>query len=546
MKLSSNRSNQLDDVRKMGRHDLNAAWPLLLVAAAVLIAGCASLPSRPPEPASTPPNTEATLLGRASRPLEAGHPGLSGVYLLAQGMDAFTARMALARAAERTLDVQYYIWHADDSGKLLANELLKAADRGVHVRLLIDDIGSNPSDVTLLGLDSHTNVEVRLFNPVANRTLRRLAILFDFGRVNRRMHNKSFTADGQATIIGGRNIGDEYFGMGTGVEFADLDVVAIGPVVNATLTAFDLFWRSPASVPIALLNRKKISAEKTAQQRVALKKQCDMLEESAYFQAARDSGLMNQLREHSLGFSWGDARLVYDLPEKVTRPPEDTATHLTPQLRPVADAAESEVLIVSPYFIPGGEGLKFLQALRKRGVRVVIITNSLGATDVTAVHAGYRRYRKALLRAGVELYEFKATASLKKASPDKKTGIGSGSGSSQASLHAKTFVFDRRRIFVGSLNLDPRSTALNTEIGVVFEGPALAASAAEDIERNARQGSYRLEFVPGPGPCKECGSINWVTEENGQTARYTREPAASFGRRLLVALLSLLPIESQL
>jgi putative cardiolipin synthase len=526
----------------------NSIWlTWVCVLAALLLAGCASLPQHPAAPSSAPAQVSgATQLSRALAPVIAEHPGLSGVYPLEHGTDAFAARMVLAAAAERTLDVQYYIWHPDDAGKLLANQLIQAADRGVHVRLLLDDIGTNPMDARVLALDSHKNIEVRLFNPAVNRTFRKLNFLFEFGRLNRRMHNKSFTADRQVTIIGGRNIGDEYFGIGPGVEFADMDVMAVGPVVDAATTSFDLYWNSPSSVPIALLNRKKVSPEWTSQQRAALATHCEAMQDSAYLRATRDSRLINELRGGKLPLFWGRAWLAYDLPNKVTTAPEDRATHLIPQLRPVIDATDREVLIVSPYFVPGKTGLAFFQALRKRGVRVVVVTNSLGATDVTAVHSGYRRYRKALLRAGVELYEFKATASLKEVSPTGKSAGGSGPGSSGASLHAKIFVFDQRIIFVGSLNLDPRSAALNTEIGAVLEVPDLATREAAGIEQNALRNAYRLELVPGPGPCKECSRINWVSEENGTTTRYTREPGASFGRRCLVNLLSLLPLESQL
>jgi putative cardiolipin synthase len=485
-------------------------------------------------------------LGRALAPVIAEHPGLSGVYPLEKGTDAFAARMLLAAAAESTLDVQYYIWHPDDAGKLLANQLIQAADRGVRVRMLLDDIGTNPSDARLLALENHTNIEVRLFNPVANRTFRRLSFLFNFARLNRRMHNKSFTVDHQVTIVGGRNIGDEYFGIGPGVEFTDMDVMAIGPVVDSTTTAFELYWNSPSSVPIMSLNRKKVSPDWTSQHRAALASYCETLRDSAYLRAARDTRLINELRVGKLPLSWGRAWLAYDRPDKVTTAREDRATHLIPQLRPVIDATEREVMIVSPYFVPGKEGVAFFKALRKRGVRVVIITNSLGATDVTSVHAGYRRYRKPLLRAGVELYEFKATASLKKASQTGKSSSGSRTGASKVSLHAKTFVFDQRMIFVGSLNLDPRSASLNTEIGAVLEVPDLAKRVAAGIEQNALHNAYRLEFVPGPGPCKECGRVNWLSDENGTTMRYTREPGASFGKRMRVNLLSLLPIESQL
>jgi len=519
----------------------NALWlSLAFLTVVVLFAGCASLPERPPISASAPAQkTGATALGRALAPDLAEHPGLSGVYSLERGMDAFAARMVLAAAAERTLDVQYYIWHPDDAGKLLANQLIHAAHRGVHVRLLLDDFGVNPSDAHVLALDSHPHIEVRLFNPVASRTFRRLGFLLDFARLNRRMHNKSFTADNQVAIIGGRNIGDEYFGIGPKFEFVDLDVMAVGPVVDAATAAFELYWNSPHSLPITSLTRKKVSPEWARQQWAALASHCEAMQDSAYLRTARDCRLMNELREGRLPWSWGRAWLAYDLPAKVTTAPEDRSTHLIPQLRPIIEATECELLIVSPYFIPGKEGVAFFQALRKRGVRVVVVTNSLGATDVPAVHAGYRRYRKALLRAGVELYEFKETVPL-------NSSNGHGRGSSGTSLHAKTFVFDQRVIFVGSLNLDPRSASLNTEIGAVLEVPDLAARVASAIRKSALRDAYRLEFVPGPGPCKECGRINWVVEENGLITRYTREPWTSFGRRVLVRLLSLLPIESQL
>jgi cardiolipin synthase C len=517
-----------------------ALWrSLAFVLGMAWLTGCASLPERPPEPASAPAReTGATALGRALAPVLAEHPGLSGVYSLERGADAFAARMVLAAAAEHSLDLQYYIWNPDHAGKLLANQLILAADRGVHVRLLLDDVGANASDAAVLALDSHAKIEVRLFNPVASRTFRKLDFLFDFARLNRRMHNKSFTADDQVAIIGGRNIGDEYFGTGPGLEFIDLDVMAAGPVVDAAAAAFELYWDSPHSLPITLLTRKKVSPEWARQQWAELAAHCEAMQDSPYLRATRDCRLINELGEGRLALSWGRAWLAYDLPDKVTTAPTDRTAHLVPQLRPIIDATACEIVIISPYFVPGKQGVAFFQTLRKRGVRVVIVTNSLGATDVPAVHAGYRRYRKALLRAGVELYEFKAPPSL-------KSSNGSGTGSSGASLHAKTFVFDQRIIFVGSLNLDPRSAALNTEIGAVLELPDLATRAASAIEKSLRD-AYRLEFVPGPGPCKECGRVNWVLEENGRTTRFTREPGATFGRRVLVRLLSLLPIESQL
>ncbi|HWW00197.1 MAG TPA: phospholipase D family protein [Candidatus Acidoferrum sp.] len=519
----------------------------LLLAASAWLVGCASLPERPAE--SVPvhsDNTDGTRLGRVVAPFVAEHPGLSGVFPLERGVDAFAARMALASAAERSLDVQYYIWRPDDSGKLLADQLIQAADRGVHVRVLLDDIGAAASDTSLLALDSHTNIEVRLFNPVSHRRFRKLSFLFEFGRANRRMHNKSFTVDNQVTIIGGRNIGDEYFGASSSVEFADFDVLAVGPVVAAATSAFELYWRSPSSVPISFFTAKKVSPQLITQRRAALAAHREMMGDTAFGRAARDSRLMGGLPGLKLELSWGRAWLMYDLPDKVATSPENRATHLAPQLRPVADAAEREVIVVSPYFVPGKQGVSFFQVLRKRGVRVVIITNSLAATDVVAVHAGYRRYRKALLHEGVQLYETKASRRSEAPSGQDKHSRGQGRGSSRASLHAKTFVFDQRLLFVGSMNLDPRSVSLNTEIGAIFEVPDLAVRVVDAIEGRLLHDAYRLEFVPGPGPSKKSGRINWLSEDNGRTLRYKREPGASFGRRFQVWLLSLFPIESQL
>jgi putative cardiolipin synthase len=375
---------------------------LLLALVAVLLAGCAGLPARPVEyDSGTRPNLEGTSLERALAQPVADHSGFSGVHPLGHGLDAFAARVALVKAAERTLDLQYYIWHPDDSGRLLANQLLEAADRGVHVRLVLDDLGANADDANLLALDNHTNIEVRLFNPVTNRRFRTLSTLFDFGRVNRRMHNKSLTVDGQVTLVGGRNIGNEYFGFGPGVEFADLDVLAVGPIVKSAADAFELFWRSPSSIPMPLVNQKKISVEQTEQKRAALAARCQELKSSPYAEATRNTPLISELREQKLTWFWGRALLVYDLPDKVTTSPEDRATHLMPQLRPVVDTTERELLIVSPYFVPGSEGVKFFEALRKRGVRVVIITNSLEANDVgDSAIAGYRRYRGPVARGG--------------------------------------------------------------------------------------------------------------------------------------------------
>lgn len=492
-------------------------------------------------------DTGDTMLGRGIGPLISAHPEQSGLYPLQFGIEAFVARLVLAEAAEKSLDVQYYIWHGDQTGRLLTDRLLRAADRGVRVRVLLDDLGTAADDSVLLAIDAHPNIEVRLFNPVATRRARGLGALFDFSRVNRRMHNKSFTADNQATIVGGRNIGDEYFEARPDLDMGDLDVVAVGPVVREVSGAFDLYWNSPAAFPIAALTRERSTPESVAQARARLAAYTDQQRESPYVEALRQSRLASELRRGEVPLFWGRAWLVYDDPAKIATDPgeaagaHDAETALLPRLKPVMDGVRSEVLVVSPYFVPGKAGVAKFREFRARGVKVRILTNSLAATDVAAVHAGYARYREALLRAGVELYEVKPSASVRPKEKDKdetqgKTGL---PGSSRASLHAKSFVFDQKTLFVGSLNLDPRSIKLNTEIGVVFESAELAKTFAAGFEQTLEDRAWRLELASP-------SDIEWVTHENGREVRLTGEPQTSMWRRAGVWLLSLLPIEGQL
>jgi cardiolipin synthase C len=514
-------------------------WALLvaLCGFSVVFTGCASLPEPKAEwnqpQAST---TVATAWSRALAQPVAQHPEKSGVRLLTHGLDALSARLAIADTAEATLDVQYYIWKPDETGHLLADRLVRAADRGVKVRLLLDDVGTAASDDLLLALNTHSNIEIRLFNPISNRLFRRFSALADFQRVNRRMHNKSFTADRSITIVGGRNIGDHYFSSGEEREYVDLDVIAAGPVAAEVTAMFDLYWSAPTTFPIYALNRKEISAEKAAAIESQLRSEAGQIAASPRFTA------LANINRRSPALSWGPVKLLYDLPEKVMRDRKDTAAHLLPQLREVSARAQKEIFVISPYFVPGDTGVEFFRSRREQGNRVIILANSLASNDVTPVHVGYSRYRKPLLRAGVELYELKPTIQVRAAAQDKsRRDHSAGSG-----LHAKAFIFDRTTLFVTSFNLDPRSASLNTEMGLLIEIPELAASFAEALEKNLPETTYRVEFVPGPGPCKECGSLVWIGHENGVGTRYTNEPETTFARRLLVSGLSLLPIEDQL
>lgn len=495
------------------------------------LAACGGLPKggeRTPSTAMT--GNSGTRLAAAVRPRVAAHPGQSGLHELPLGEEALAARMALADAAQRSLDVQYFIWNKDMAGKVLLEHLFRAADRGVRVRLLLDDLGTMPGDAELLAIDSHPNIEVRMFNPVALRSPRLLGMVADFGRINKRMHNKSFTADGQISIVGGRNIGDEYFAADAVMNFADLDVAVIGPVVKEVSAAFDLYWNNQSAIPITALARQNTTPEQFAAKRAALVAHTETAKASAYAQSLRDSEFARQLRNRSVTYQWGKATIVNDHPDKVATSAKKTETHLAPQLRAVVDKTKRELFLITPYFVPGKEGVALLAGVRQRGARVVVITNSLASTDGVPVHSKYQLYRKPLIEAGVELYEIKPTVGAQ-----LERRFREPAGSSTGGLHAKTFSFDRRIGFIGSYNLDPRSNKLNTEMGVLFDCPPLAKRLPEQTERNLSQKAYRVEL--------DRGRLVWVTGEGDKKVRHTSEPDATFMKRLKARVISWLPIE---
>lgn len=504
-----------------------------------ILAACASLPSqdtRTPTHAFT--DTENTQLSEAFAPGEASHPDENAFHLLSNGTDALIARVILSETAQRSLDLQYYIWHDDLTGREMGASILRAADRGVRVRLLIDDLGTNANDQMLLAIASHPNVQVRLFNPVANRTFKKLGSAAEFFRINRRMHNKAFIADNQAAILGGRNIGDEYFGASSTVAFGDLDALMHGPIVHEVSNAFDLYWNSDAAYPIENLMGKQADPQALANIRAKLDAYLLSEQSSPYIAQARQR-LANVIASRDADFFWGKATLLYDDPAKITRKPGDTEGHLMSQFKALSLDPEHEMLIVSPYFVPGKQGVEWMRSMTARGVRVTVLTNSLAATDVAAVHAGYQRYRKDLLEAGVTLYELKPVASKDDAKDNAKDDKKSTFGSSKASLHAKTYVFDRKRIFIGSMNLDPRSVQLNTEIGVYCESAQAADQVADGIEKNIDRIAWRVTL--------RSEKMVWIdTDANGHETVLDSEPGVSVWKRTGVWMLGILPIESQL
>ncbi|MBP0590575.1 phospholipase D family protein [Paraburkholderia sp. LEh10] len=513
---------------------------LLAAFTVALLTSCASLPPQADRVATHAlTDTQNTRLGVVFTPPEQRHPDESAFHLLPDAVDALVARVVLAESADRTLDLQYYIWHDDLTGRGLAAAVLRAADRGVRVRILLDDLGTNADDKMLLAIDSHPNVEIRLFNPVANRTFKKLGMATEFFRVNRRMHNKSMIADNEGAILGGRNIGDEYFGASSDVAFGDLDVLVHGPVVREVSTAFDLFWNSEASYPIDRLMGREADPTALADVRAKLDAYLASEEKNPYVVNAR-ARLTNVLHSHETTFSWGKGTVLYDDPAKITRSPGDVQGQLMTQLKALELQPKQQMLVVSPYFVPGKEGVAWFSGLTQKNVRVTVLTNSLAATDVAAVHAGYQRYRKALLEAGVRLYELKPAAS-EKNDDDKKKHV---FGSSKASLHAKTYVFDRQSIFIGSMNLDPRSVELNTEIGVYCESAPPAAQVVDTLAPSLDRIAWRLELRPNANGTSR---IVWIdTEPDGTVKELDSEPDVSAVRKAGIWLLGILPIESQL
>ncbi|HEY5781098.1 MAG TPA: phospholipase D family protein [Lysobacter sp.] len=456
------------------------------------------------------------------------HPGQTGTAMLNHGLDAFAARAASARAAGRSLDLQYYIWHDDLVGSLLAREVHDAASRGVRVRMLLDDINAHGLDPALMALDAHPNIEIRLYNPFRNRAglWRLVEMVQRVFSINHRMHNKAWIADGRVAVVGGRNIGNEYFDAHESVNFRDLDLVIAGPAVTEANTIFDDFWNSASVVPIAALTEPDPEAlraylagtanrSNTAAARQYLERVWSSLQE----------GL-----QQGHGLHWSDGIHVASDPPQKTRG-DDRSHWLVERLVAQLHTSRREALLISPYFVPGDAGTDALAALARTGAHVGIVTNSLAANDVPAVHGGYMRYRGRLLDSGIRLHEIRRSG-------PRSSGL---FGSSGASLHTKAFVIDGTRGFVGSFNLDPRSATLNTEMGVLFEDPILAESLRQEYERLA---SPELSYQVMRN--SRDGRLQWMDASESPPREFSHEPDAGVMARITARVLSWLPIESQL
>jgi putative cardiolipin synthase len=459
------------------------------------------------------------------------HPGLSGFSLLRHGREAFIVRLAAADLAERSLDMQYYVWDGDTTGRIVVDHVMKAADRGVRVRLLIDDPYYKASDPVKAALDAHPNVEIRLFNPLKNRSWSILDFLVDFGRVNRRMHNKLMVTDNATAIVGGRNIGDIYNGVNTIANYRDLDVLAVGSVVRDLSGLFDRYWNSSLSVPIASIVDRAYGATDLKAILIRLREEIAAADYPYPINQDLDELMVGgaELRDNLV---WAHGRVIADDPESVARGKE--TDDVVAFIRSRVAQLQEELLIESPYFVLPAGAQATVKALRERKVRVRALTNSLASNDVLLAHSGYAKTRRRLLENGLELYELR---------PDTdafRPGWSLLSGRSPAALHTKAMAFDRKAVFIGSFNLDPRSAVINTEAGLYIESPELAEKLTAYMATGVMPASsYHVFLDPS-------GEIAWETVKDGRNMRYQDEPNTGFRRRLVANLLKLLPIDSQL
>ncbi len=526
---------------------LRLALAVLIVAA---LGGCASLPPGsdfPKTVSSALARPDETRLGRQFENAARQHHGNSGFRMISVGADGFLMRMQMINAAERTLDLQYFIFRGDDTGRLLTDAVLHAADRGVRLRVLIDDGETVAGDHQIAALEAHRSIEIRIFNPFAYRgsstLLRGTEFMFDASRLDYRMHNKLLVVDNAVALIGGRNIGDQYFQMDPDSQFADDDMFAAGPIVRQLSATFDDYWNNSLSIPVQALSGERSSQATLSEHREVLNDQTRQSKADGidHMKRVASGEPFAGITSGRLPLVWAHAEVVCDSPDKKKVENGEMVGRL--MHRAVAEAAaavHSELLMVTPYLIPGNEGMQLFKDLRQRNVRVRVLTNSLESSSVLLAQSGYMHYRVPLLEMGVELYEIRSLL-----------GNARGSGQTTAisrygnySLHGKLFVFDRKRLFIGSMNFDQRSMHLNTEIGLIIDSPVLAQQVAARFEAMVQPAnSYMLTLRPSAAGSPD---LAWHTLEDGKAVVYDTEPARSDWQRVEVNALSLLPLDKEL
>lgn len=505
-------------------------WSIsLLLLAAGLMAGCATVSFKEPKSYSTViTDTNDTSLSKAAADWVEAHDGLSGFYPLTQGMDALGVRLRLAEKAEKSIDLQYFLMKTDTAGSVMANALLKAADRGVRVRFLIDDLFTTVSDRVFLLLNQHDNIEVRIFNPVSRRGISGLNFVAHFNQANRRMHNKSFTVDNVVSVVGGRNIADEYFQLKTDSVFVDFDVLAAGPIAVDISRSFDEYWNHSRAVPVEQLADSP-KEEDLETVRAAVADELDDIYDTV-FQKALDSQVLQDLMAGRRLPYAAPARVLADDPDKLINEVDDAYMRLAREFRKIVMATKREIVVISPYYVPGDDGVQTIRDLVAKGVRAVVLTNSLASNNHTPVHSAYARYRKDVIQAGAELYEARADAASEL--------HGSKDGPETLTLHTKLYFIDRRKMFVGSLNLDPRSIELNAEMGLVIDSPEMVGGLAQRLDEKLPGLAYRVHV-------NDDRKLEWHTTIDGRKVIETKEPLTGWWMRFKAWFMKVAP-ESQL
>ncbi|WP_420869478.1 phospholipase D family protein [Acinetobacter beijerinckii] len=509
---------------------------------AITISGCSTLPKHSIEPIQAialKVDTSETTLAQIIDPLQQQNPDLTGYYVLFDPLEALAARLRLIDKAEKTLDLQYYIWDNDKVGAVALHALIRAADRGVKVRLLIDDNNAKQTEGIFLALAQHPNIEVKLFNPYRFRKYRGIDMVLDLKRINRRMHNKSFIADHKVALIGGRNMTNQYYNVSDSYQFSDVDVMLVGTAVNDISNSFDDYWNHDYAYDVQEVVKQKshrLSYESLKQQ---LDEHYKKVTVQNYLDLTSNSQAIDSLINRDIALDWVKAEVVKDSPDKI-KSKAKKQEHLNFQLINHLEKPEKNIDLISAYFVPEKKGAKILSELAQDGVHVRVLTNSFKANDVAVVHAFYGKYRQNLLENGVELYEF--LPALDKDDLDKHTedlakkAKVNIKGLSRSSLHAKLMALDEKQVFIGSFNFDPRSAYLNTEIGVLLNSPTLARSVHSTMDQNLSKYAYKLVLNAE-------NKITWQRQTPQGPVIYTKEPRMKWWQRAGMKVISWLPIE---
>ena len=499
------------------------------------LTACASIPADFEQvPSKSWQHPEQTKLGTFFDDYAPADQSLSGVRLLAHPHEAFRARFGFAYLAEKSLDLQYYLWKGDLTGSLLLYRVLQAADRGVHVRILLDDIYHSGRDNNYAAIDSHPNMEVRVYNPMGNRGAGKGAnMVYHKGSLDHRMHNKIFLVDSAVAVLGGRNIGDDYFGVDPELNFRDLDVLAVGPAAKEAGDAYDIYWNSPAAVPIAVLLKEPVAKDELERQREGLKASLDEMQALPYTVPMKPEETREKLEQLAEEMVWAETEIIIDSLERFEGGSESAFVELTNEL---TESAEHEFVIETAYLIPTKEGIAGVAEMTERGVRVRILTNSMQSNNHLTVHAHYKKYRKRMIEAGVELHELRPDPEVLEIFKQTHDRV----AESHAGLHSKAFVVDRRLTMIGSYNMDPRSRIWNSEIGLLIDSEEFADKVLEIMETDLDPAnSYRVTL-------DEKGKLQWAAEGPDGPEVWNKEPGTTAWKRFTLRLMSWIPMEKEL